>query len=308
MSSMKDVTIRQFQIFASAARTLSFSRTSRELYLSQPAISMQMKALEECAGTPLFERMKRRLFLTHAGEEMVRTVQQVLRALQDAEDTFAALRGVRAGRVTIGVVSTAKYFAPKLIAMFLAKHPGVEIKLDVDNREAVHGMLISNEIDLAIMGRPPREVDTTAVPFAPHPFVIVAPPKHPLAQRKKVALAALAAETFLVRESGSGTRAAMERFFAEHGVEVSIGMEMSSNETIKQAVMAGLGLSFISWHTIGFELAAGRLALVRAEGLPVMREWHVVQRREKRLSPSADAFRRFVLEHGGAFLARWPRE
>ncbi len=303
---MRDATLRQLQIFASAARTLSFSRTSREVHLTQPAVSMQVKQLEECAGVPLFERMKRRLYLTHAGEEMARYAQEVLRTLQEAEDTFAALRGLRGGRIAVAIVSTAKYFAPKLIAMFSREHPEIEMKLLVNNREAVVQLLRANEIDFAIMGRPPGEVETLATPFAPHPLVIVAPSSHPLARRRKVSRAALGQETFLVRERGSGTRAAMEQFFADGGIAPRIGMEMSSNETIKQAVLAGLGLAFISEHTIGLELATGQLALVRAEGLPVMRAWHVVSRREKRLSPAAEAFRRFVLEQGGAFLARWP--
>jgi DNA-binding transcriptional LysR family regulator len=306
MAGMRDATLRQLEIFASAARTLSFSRTSRELHVSQPAVSMQVKQLEHCAGVPLFERMKRRLYLTHAGEEMARTAARILRSLQEAEDAFAALRGLRRGRLAVGVVSTAKYFAPKLIAMFSEKHPEIEMKLSVQNREGVVALLAANEIDLAIMGQPPGDLETSAVVFAPHPLVVIAPPGHPLARRSKVPLSALAAETFLVREPGSGTRAAMERFFAQRGITVRVGAEMSSNETIKQAVMAGMGLSFISEHTIALEVAARRLAVVRVEGLPVMRRWHVVRRRDKRLSPAAEAFEGFVLGEGAAFLARWP--
>jgi DNA-binding transcriptional LysR family regulator len=307
MSGMRDATLRQLEIFLSAARTLSFSKTSRDLRLSQPAVSMQVKQLEHCAGVPLFERMKRRLHLTHAGEEMVRAAAQVLRALEEAEDAFAALRGLKKGRIAIAVVSTAKYFAPKLIAMFSERHPEIEMKLVVENREGVVALLAANEVDLAIMGQPPGELDTTAIAFAPHPLVVVAPPDHPLARRRKVPLSALAEETFLVREPGSGTRAAMEKFFSQRGLTVRIGTEMSSNETIKQAVMAGMGLSFISEHTIGLEVAAGRLVVVHVEGLPVMRRWHVVRRREKRLSPAAEAFEKFVLGEGAAFLERWPR-
>jgi DNA-binding transcriptional LysR family regulator len=298
--------VRQLQIFAAAARTLSFSRAARELHLTQPAVSMQVRQLEHCAGVPLFERLKRRLYLTQGGEELARTAAEVLRALQDAEDAFAALRGLRGGRLAIAVVSTAKYFAPKLIATFGQRHPEIEMKLSVQNREAVIALLGANEIDLAIMGQPPGELETSAVAFAPHPLVIVAAPDHPLAGRRRVPLQALAEETFLVREPGSGTRAAMEKFFAAHRLHVRIGTEMSSNETIKQAVMAGMGLAFISEHTIGLELAAGKLAVVAAEGLPVMRRWHVVRRKEKRLSPAAEAFERFVLERGKSFLARWP--
>ena len=171
--------------------------------------------------------------------------------------------------------------------------------------EAVVRTLGANDVDLALMGRPPGELDLVAAPFADHPHVIIAPPDHPLAGRRRVDVAALAAEVFLVRELGSGTRTAMERFFREHGVPLRVGMEMPSNETIKQAVMAGLGLSFISLHTIALELSARALALVRAQGLPVMRRWMVVHRKEKRLAPAPEAFKKFVLEHGGGFLERW---
>ncbi len=299
--------MRQLQIFAAAAKALSFSRAADELRMTQPAVSMQMRQLEESAGLPLFERIGRRLYLTQAGAEMLRTAQGVMRSLEEAGEVFAALRGLEDGRLTIAVVSTAKYFAPKLLALFARQHPRIDMKLSVSNRDQVVQLLERNEVDLAIMGTPPREIETAAVPFARHPLVIIAAPSHPLAEKKRVPLAALAQETFLVREPGSGTRAAMERFFAEHGIRVRVGMEMSSNETIKQAVMAGLGLSFISQHTVGLELATGQLVLLRAEGLPVVREWYVVHREEKQLSPLAQAFKSFMLAEGAAFLKQWPQ-
>jgi DNA-binding transcriptional LysR family regulator len=229
----------------------------------------------------------------------------VLRALDEADEAFAAMKGLRGGRVRLAVVSTAKYFAPRLIARFLEDHTGVAVRLQVDNRDAVVRTLAANDVDLALMGRPPGELDLVAAPFAEHPHVVIAPPDHPLAQRRRVDADALAAEVFLVRELGSGTRTAMERFFQERGVPLRVAMEMPSNETIKQAVMAGLGLSFISMHTIALELAAGALAVVHAPGLPVVRQWYVLHRAEKRLSPAADAFRAFVLANGRAFLGRF---
>ena len=303
---MRDATVRQLQIFAAVARHLSFSRASQELRLTQPAVSMQVKQLEQRAGLPLLERAARRLALTAAGEEVLRCAQRVLRSMQDADDALAALRGLHAGRISIAVVSTAKYFAPKLLALFSREHPEIELKLAVNNREAVVQLLVADEVDLALMGTPPGQVDTVAFPFARHPLVIIAHPDHPLAGRRRVSVAALEAESFLVREPGSGTRAAMERFFAAHRVRHAGTTEISSNETIKQAVMAGMGLGFISQHAIGLELAAGQLALLHVEGLPVMRDWNVVHRREKRLSPAALAFKGFVLKEGSAFLKQWP--
>ncbi len=305
MAGMKDATVRQLQIFDAAARALSFSRAGEALRLTQPAVSMQIRQLEHFAGVPLFERSGRRLRLTGAGEELTRYARTVLRALEDADEAFAALQGLRGGRVRLVVVSTAKYFAPRLIARFLQAHPGVHVRLRVDNREAVVKTLAANDVDLALMGRPPGELDLVAAPFADHPHVIIAPPDHPLARARRVTQDALAAEVFLVRETGSGTRNAMERFFRERKIPLRVGMEMPSNETIKQAVIAGLGLAFISLHTISLELAVGALALVRAPGLPVVRKWYVLHRAEKRLSPAADAFERFVLQHGRGFLEGW---
>ncbi len=305
MAGMKDATIRQLQIFEAAARTLSFSRAAEVLRLTQPAVSMQIRQLEHFAGVALFERTGRRLRITDAGEELVQHARAVLRALDAADEAFDGLKGLRGGRVRLAVVSTAKYFAPRLIARFLAAHPGVRIELEVDNRDATIRTLAANEADLALMGRPPGELDLVATPFAEHPHVIIAPPGHPLAGAGPVDVEALAGETFLVREVGSGTRIFMERYVQKSGVAVRVGMEMPSNETIKQAVMAGLGLSFISLHTITLELAAGALALVHAPGLPLLRQWYVLYRSEKRLSPAADAFKAFVLQHGRGFLDRW---
>ncbi len=305
MAGMKDATVRQLQIFDAAARALSFSRAAEVLHLTQPAVSMQIRQLEHFAGVPLFERTGRRLHLTDAGGELVLHARAVLRALEDADEAFAAMKGLRGGRVRLAVVSTAKYFAPRLIARFAQTHPGVQVRLQVDNREAVVRTLAANDVDLALMGRPPGELDLVAAPFADHPHVIIAPPDHPLAGRRRVDIDALADEVFLVREMGSGTRTAMERFFQERGIPLRVGMEMPSNETIKQAVMAGLGLSFISLHTVALELSTHALGIVHAPGLPVMRQWYVLHRAEKRLAPAADAFKAFVLQHGRDFLEPW---
>jgi LysR family transcriptional regulator, low CO2-responsive transcriptional regulator len=305
MAGMKDATVRQLQIFEAAARALSFSSAAQTLHLTQPAVSMQVRQLEHFAGVALFERTGRRLYLTNAGEELLVHARAVLRALEDADEAFAAMKGLRGGRVRLAVVSTAKYFAPRLIARFGISHPGVRIQLQADNRAAVVRTLSANDVDLALMGRPPDDGELVAHAFADHPLVVIAPPDHPLARRRSVPLETLAKETFLVREPGSGTRSALERFFSERSLPLKVGLEMPSNETIKQAVMAGLGLSFISLHTIALELSVGALALVRAPGLPVMRLWNVVHRVDKRLSPAAEAFKAFVLEHGRGFLRSW---
>ena len=301
---MRHATLRQLQVFEVAARHLSYSRAAAELHLTQPGVSMQMRDLEANAGMPLFDRIGRRMHLTEAGTLLLRHAHDVQRALAEAEDALAALRGLTGGRINLGVTSTAKYFAPQLLARFRDQHPALAFRLAVSNREAVVDALAANAVDLAIMGRPPQALETVADAFAPHPFVVIAAPGHPLARRRRLPVAALADESFLVREPGSGTRSAMQRFFDEHGVPILIGMEMASNETIKQAVMAGMGIAFISRHTIDLELATKRLVLLDVQGLPVMREWFVVHLAAKRLSPTAQAFREFVQKHGRAMLAQ----
>jgi DNA-binding transcriptional LysR family regulator len=208
------------------------------------------------------------------------------------------MTGAGGGEISISTVSTAKYHVPMLLAEFRRKYPEVRVRLSVSNREQVVRDLTENSVDLAIMGTPPRGLDTIAVPFARHPIAIIAAPDHPLARRKRLPLARLAGETFLIRERGSGTRSAMERVFRERRFHPRETIEMSSNETIKQAVMAGMGVSFLSLHTVGLEVAARRLAVLDVVGTPVMRNWYVIHRERKRLSPVAEAFKTFLIARG----------
>jgi len=286
-----------------AGRRLSFTAAAKALHLTQPAVSMQVRQLEQAAGLPLLEQFGRRVHLTDAGRELLRYAAGISDLLREAEDAMKALQGVGGGELSIAVTSTAKYFAPRLLAEFRRSHPEARLRLAVSNREAVVRELTDNTVDLAVMGRPPRGLDTEAAPFAKHPIGIIAAPDHPLVGRKRLPLERLASETFIIRERGSGTRAAMEHVFAERGFKAGETLEMSSNETIKQAVMAGMGIAFLSMHTIGLELRAGRLALLAVSGLPVMREWYVIHRRGKRLSPAAQAFKSFLLEQGAGLIA-----
>ena len=299
---MKHVTLRQLRVFTAVARHLSYSAAARALHLTQPAVSMQVRQLEEQAGLPLFERAGRRIQLTGAGRELLRTAGAVSDLMREADESLQALKGVAGGELHIGVVSTAKYFAPKLLAEFRRLHPRVTLRLTVSNREAMVRGLDENTVDLVIMGRAPRGLDTVAVPFARHPLAVVAAPEHPLAGQRRVPLSRLKDETFIIRESGSGTRAAMEHVFSECGFRPRETLEMSSNETIKQAVMAGMGISFISRHTVGLELAAGKLVVLDVVGLPIIRDWYVIHLQDKRLAPIPVAFRAFLLEHGARIL------
>jgi len=267
---------------------------------------MHIKELETNAGMPLFERIGRKLYVTEAGQELLTRARDILRALKDAEDALDGLKGLRRGRINLAVASTAKYFVPQLLARFGKDYPTLEIRLAVNNRISVIEQLVSNEVDLAIMGRSPQSLDTVAEPFAQNPHVIIAAPDHPLAAERGIAVETVAKEGFIVREPGSGTRLAMQQFFEEHALTCKVGMEMASNETIKQAVMAGMGLSFISRHTIDLEIQTHRLAVLDVVGTPVVRQWHVAHLAKKRLSPTAVAFKEFVLEHGRDLLQARP--
>lgn len=300
---MRHVTLRQLRVFEAVARHLSFSRAAAELHLTQPAVSMQVKSLEGEAGLPLVEQIGKKIHLTEAGRELQARAHAIDRELRAAEEALGAMRGLTQGRLTIGLVATAKYFVPELLGRFLKTHPGVTAKLEVDNREAIIGLLAANAIDLAIMGRPPQNMETVAEDFAPHPHVIIASPDHPLAGKRRVPLERLAQETFVIRESGSGTRGLLERLFAEHRLALNVGMEMASNETIKQAVIAGMGVSLLSLHTVGLELATRRLAILEVAGLPIVRKWYVVHLARKRLAPVAAALKVFLLAEGGGHLA-----
>lgn len=303
MISMRNVTLRQLKVFESVARHRSFSRAAEELHLTQPAVSMQVKQLEESAGLPLTEQMGKKIFLTAAGEEVARHARLVAQQLREVDEAMDAIRGVRGGQLHIGVVSTAKYFAPRLLVEFRTAHPGVEIRLGVNNRETVVRQLADNEIDLAIMGRPPKEFETVAEAFADHPLVIIGSPAHRLAKKKLIEPAELQNETFLIREPGSGTRVAMERYFADVGLVPHAFFEATSNETIKQAAMADMGIAFISENTIGLEQAVGQLVRLPVRGTPVLRQWYVVHRAEKTLLPVAAAFREFLIAEGAARIA-----
>ncbi|MBK8322558.1 MAG: LysR family transcriptional regulator [Betaproteobacteria bacterium] len=300
---VRHATVRQLRVFDAVARHRSFSRAAEELHLSQPAVSMQVKALEAQAGLPLLEQVGKKIFLTEAGQVVHGRANTVIRELAEADEALAALQGLTEGRLPIAVVSTAKYFAPPLLARFLRAHPAVKLELAIDNREAVIAKLGANEVDLAIMGRPPAELDTASQAFAPHPHVVIAPAGHPLAGRKRLRLEDLARERFVVREPGSGTRTLLEKHFADRGLTVPVAMQMASNETIKQAVIAGLGLSFLSRHTLGLELAAGRLVALDVVGMPLLREWYVVHLAPKRLLPVASACRAFILAEAPRLLA-----
>lgn len=297
-----NVTFRQLKVFESVAKYLSYTQAAHALHLSQPAVSMQIKQLEGNIGLPLFEQVGKKIFLTEAGQEMNHYSRKISSQLDELDDVFEGLKGVSRGHLSISVASTANNFGTRLLAAFTKEYPGTSFSLDVTNRETLLRQLENNEKDLVIMGRPPEDLNLAVESFMDNPLVVIAPPNHPLATEKSIPLSRLQEETFVVREAGSGTFIAMERFFNSHDVTLNTGMEMTSNEAIKQSVEAGLGLGIVSIHTLELELEAGRLVILDIEGLPILRHWYVVHRKAKRLSPVASVFKVFVLEESDKIL------
>ena len=301
---LRHTTLRQLQIFLVAAEHSSFARAAQILHLTPPAVSMQMSQLAEGIGVSLFEKRGRALVLTQAGETLLPYAERMAQTLREAGEAIDALRGLRHGKIRIGLVTTTRYFAPRLIAQFRSQHPEIELEVNIANRDIVIGQLESNHLDLAIMGRPPTHLPVVAEVFAKHPHGVIAPANHPLAGKRQLAPKRLAGEPFIAREAGSGTRHAMEQYFTEHRLSPPVVQEMTSNESIKQAVMAGMGLAFISLHTISLEHQTGNLVLLDVKGLPVVRNWYVLHRAAKALSPAAAAFKAFVHAQGPAYMAK----
>ena len=299
---MRHATLRQLKVFEAVARNLSFSRAAEELHLTQPAVSTQVKKLEDHAGLPLFEQLGKKIHLTAAGEEMLHASRGIIRQFQEVEERMTQFKGVSGGRLNVAVISAGDYFFPRLLVEFARRHTGVTLNFRVCNREELLGQLSDNLTDLAIMVRPPLDMDTVNESFAPHPYVIVAAPNHPLAAMKRIPMSRLAREPFVVREKGSDTWNSMEQGFGAHLARLNIAMEIKSTETIKQAVMAGMGLSFLSAHTISREVQAGSLVVLKVQGFPLMLNWYVVHRKNKRLPPVAAAFKEFLLRDGAKLI------
>jgi len=296
------MTFRQLKVFESAARHLSYTRAAEELHLSQPGVSMQIKQLEEVAGLPLFEQIGKKMHLTAAGREIYAYSKSIGHMLDEAEAVLDELKGVQSGSLSISVATTASHFATRLLAAFSQQYKDVTITLDITNRASLREQLDANRPDLVIMGQPPEGVEVEAEAFMENPLVIIASPNHPLASERQLKLQRFEDEHFVVRETGSGTRSAIERFFAKHKVSFHTGIEMSSNEAIKQAVEAGLGLGIVSIHTLELELETKRLQVLDVVDFPIQRYWYVIQRKGKRLSPIARVFKKFVLEQAKEFI------
>lgn len=295
-------TLRQFRVFEAVAEHLSYTLAAKALHLSQPAVSMQIKQLEGNVGLPLFEKLGKQIYITEAGREIYHYSRSITQLLAEADEVIEGLKGAHQGRLTISVASTANYFIPTLLGTFHERFPGVTVSLDVTNRETLMQQMSENAVDLVVMGLPPKDIDLESGIFMQNSLVIIAPPDHPLAHESNIPMSRMEDEVFLTRERGSGTRGAIERFFAQHEVQLTTGMEIASNEAIKQSVQAGLGLGLLSRDTLEMELELGKLVILDVEDFPIVRHWYVMHRKGKRLSTVAQAFKQFLLEEADALL------
>jgi DNA-binding transcriptional LysR family regulator len=301
LQQMKHITLRQIRIFESVARNLSFSRAAEDLHLTQPAVSMQIKQVEGLAGLPLFRHTGKRISLTEGGRVVLRHCQVILADLYAAEQSLANLIGGGVQHLRVGLITSGSRLFPHLLNSFVQGRGAVDLDMKVSTRDQLIDMLRNEQIDLAVMVRPPDFAQAQAQPFADHAFVLVAAPSHALAGQRAIPLARIASECLIVRESGTDTRIVADDVFLD-GPKPPRFMELGYSEAIKQSAMAGLGLGLLSAHEVEAELRAGTLQRLDVQGFPLKRHWHVVHCGDRPLPPAARDFRQFLLDEGSATL------
>lgn len=302
---IRNVTLRQLKVFEAVARNLSFTRAAEELHTTQPTVSIQLKQLTDLVGQPLLEQTGKRVSLTFAGEGLLKVCRDIFDELSRYEMLLADMRGVKAGRLKLSVITTAKYFVPRLLGLFCQRYPGVDVSLSVDNREHLLQRMAENQDDIYVLGQPPEHLDVEVKPFLENPMVVLAARNHPLADVKKISPKRLAEEQFLMREAGSGTRLSTEKFFAERGLKLKVRMELGSNEAIKHAVAGGLGIAVLSAHTLALDRSEDELAVLDVEGFPIRRHWYLAYSKEKPLSILAQTFLEFLQKESQALSEKY---
>jgi LysR family transcriptional regulator, low CO2-responsive transcriptional regulator len=295
---LKHATLHQLKVFEAIARSGSFTRAAEEMFLSQPTVSQQIKQLTKAVGLPLFEQIGKRLYLTDAGKEVLVACKDISEKMSQLEMTLADLKGLKQGNLRLAVITTAKYFVPRLLGNFRHRYPGIKVALQVTNRKQVLDRLSENVDDLYILGQPPDNLDINLRPILENALVAIAPSDHPLAGKKNIPIQRFAEEPFIIREAGSGTRMAVEGFFAENRCEMNVEMEIGSNEAIKHAIVGGLGVSVLSRHVLALEGTKGPLTILDVEGFPIQRHWYIVYPASKQLSVVASTFLEFLLNEG----------
>ncbi|PSN17212.1 LysR family transcriptional regulator [filamentous cyanobacterium CCP5] len=293
---MIHATLHQLKVFEATARHGSFTRAAEELYLTQPTVSIQVKQLTKAVGLPLFEQIGKRLYLTQAGQRLLDTCQQIFEGLDQFEMSVADLKGMKQGQLRLAVITTAKYFVPRLLGPFCQRYPGIDISLKVTNHQHIQERMANNEDDLYVISSPPDQPDLKTHPFLENPLVVIGPKDHPLVDKTNIPIQALNGEPFIMREPGSGTRQVVQERFAKNKVDVKVRLELGSNEAIKHAIAGGLGISVLSLHTIISEGTKGEFAILDVEGFPIPRHWYVAHLAGKQLSVVAETFLQYLLE------------
>lgn len=301
---MIHATLHQLKVFEATARHGSFTRAAEELYLTQPTVSIQVKQLTKAVGMPLFEQIGKKLYLTQAGEKLLTTCQEIFNGLEQFEMSVANLKGMKQGQLKLAVITTAKYFVPRLLGPFCKRYPGIDISLKVTNHQQLQKSMAENEDDLYIISQTPSQPDLEVYPFLENPLIVLAPTSHPLARKKNIPIEMLNNEPFIMREEGSGTRTAVVELFAKCDVKVKVRLELGSNEAIKQAIAGGLGISVLSQHTIISEGTTGEFAILDVQGFPIERHWYVASLAGKQMSVVAETFMQFLLEESPAMAMR----
>jgi LysR family transcriptional regulator, low CO2-responsive transcriptional regulator len=291
---MRQSTLHQLKVFETVARLTSITRAAEELSLTQPTVSMQIKQLSQNVGVPLFEQIGKKLYLTASGKELFITCQEIFDRLSQFEMKIADFQGLKQGKLKLSTITTTKYFIPRALAPFCQLYPGIEISLEITNHERVLERLSENLDDLYIISKVPERLDVTLHPFLDNPLVVVASKNHPLAQEKNIPISKLQDEPFIMRERGSGTRAAVEQLFSEHKVAVKVRLELGGNEAIKQAIGVGFGISVLSKHTFTAEAAMSGLTILDVQHFPIERHWYIVYPVDKQLSIVASTFFDFL--------------
>ena len=295
---LRHATLHQLKIFTVLVRHLNMTRAAEELHMTPAALSIQIKQLSLAVGAPLHEQIGKRLFLTSTGRLVDAASRDIFKRLERLASELAAAQGMERGTLKLSVVTTAKYFAPRLLGAFCKEHPGIDATLEVINRDHILERLKQNLDDLYIMGQVPEHLSVVAQPFMENPLVVVAPADHPLASERNIDPARLASEPFIQREPGSGTRLAAERFFEEHGVQLMVRMTLGSNEAVKQTVAAGLGVAILSQHALTLDAPSGAFAVLDVQGFPLLRQWYAVYPMMKQVSPITQAFLDYIAVEG----------
>lgn len=293
---MIQATLHQLKVFETVARHGSFTRAAEELFITQPTVSSQVKQLTKAVGLPLFEQIGKSLYLTEAGKELLTTCRDIFERLDNFEMKIADFKGTKQGKLKLAVITTAKYFVPRLLGSFCQHYPGIDVALKVTNHQEIQKRMAENEDDLYIISNPPEGIELHSQSFLDNPLVVVANKNHPLAKSKNIPIQKLNGEAFIMREQGSGTRAAVQSLFAKHKIAVKVKLELGSNEAIKQAILGGLGISVLSEHCLVSEGKRGELVVLDVKNFPIARRWYVSHIAGKQLSVIAQTFLDYLLE------------